>query len=55
MYIFIHFGLYWVFADACGLSLLVVSGGCSFCQCLGSVVVGYRLSCPMARGIFLDQ
>ena len=32
---FIYFWLCWVFVAACGLSLVVASGGCSSLQCMG--------------------
>ena len=45
---FIYFWLHWVFIAACGLSLAVVSGGCSLVMALGlliavaSLVAGHR-------------
>ena len=45
---FYYFLPYWVFTDACGLSLLVVSGGYS-------LVLTYRLSCSPAGRIFLTR
>ena len=55
---FTYFWLHWVLVAVHELSLAVASGGYSCCGVwaldLGSVVV-HRLSCPVAREIFLKQ
>ena len=48
IYLFIYFGLRWVFVAACGLSLLVASGGFS---CCGARALGTRASVVVARGL----
>ena len=61
IYLFIYFWLCWVFVAACGLSLVVASGGYSLCGvrashcsgffCCGARALGMWASVVVARGL----
>ena len=56
--LFIYFWLLWVFIAERGLFSscgVWASGVAAWFQRTGSVVMAYRLTCPLAYGIFLDQ
>ena len=58
--LFVYFWLYEAFVPACGLSLVVGSGGYSLAAVSRLLIavaslVAHRLSCHVARGVFPKQ